>query len=209
MKIKKLEIINFGGIKNKTFNFEENFNFIKEKNEFGKSTIIEVIRVIFYGFHKIKNYDYLPFDGSKIEIKGYFEDFSIERNHFGERTSSKIDFFKIGKSFALANNSIFKFLRDEKNNLDKDILNIFNRYFEAGVEDFSSDIFIINSDILDEKRKFLKNAKKNELSFYDSFDYKGLLFEDLYQKLEEEKKKIYTNNINSNSKIKYNERKIN
>lgn len=55
MKINNLKINNFGKIKNKEINLEDNINLIYGKNETGKSTILKFIYSMLYGISKNKN----------------------------------------------------------------------------------------------------------------------------------------------------------
>ena len=55
MKIKKLNINNYGNLENKEINFQNNINIIYGKNESGKSTLLNFIKNIFYGISKNKN----------------------------------------------------------------------------------------------------------------------------------------------------------
>lgn len=58
MIIKKVNIKNFGGIKNKEINFSTGFNIIYGENEAGKSTIQSFIKIWLYGFSSYKGKDY-------------------------------------------------------------------------------------------------------------------------------------------------------
>lgn len=58
MIIKKINIIAFGGIKNKEINFNEGMNLVYGENEAGKSTIQSFIKVWLYGFSNYKGKDY-------------------------------------------------------------------------------------------------------------------------------------------------------
>jgi uncharacterized protein YhaN len=48
--IKNIYIESFGGLLNKSFDFNEGFNIIYGENEYGKSTIAEFIKIMLYGF---------------------------------------------------------------------------------------------------------------------------------------------------------------
>ena len=58
MIIKNVNIIAFGGIKNKKINFNKGLNLIYGENEAGKSTIQAFIKVWLYGFSSYKGKDY-------------------------------------------------------------------------------------------------------------------------------------------------------
>ena len=49
MKIKRVYIAAFGGLKNKTVDFEDGFNVIYGENENGKTTVMTFIKMMFYG----------------------------------------------------------------------------------------------------------------------------------------------------------------
>ena len=71
MKIKRIHIINFAGLKNKTINFKDGFNLIYGENESGKSSIEKFIRMWLYGVHgrggNIKERKkYMPINGANI-----------------------------------------------------------------------------------------------------------------------------------------------
>ena len=71
MKIKRIHIINFAGLKNKTINFKDGFNLIYGENESGKSSIEKFIRMWLYGVHgrggNIKERKkYMPINGENI-----------------------------------------------------------------------------------------------------------------------------------------------
>lgn len=58
MIIKKINIISFGGLKNKEINFSKGMNLVYGENEAGKSTIQSFIKVWLYGFSNYKGKDY-------------------------------------------------------------------------------------------------------------------------------------------------------
>jgi len=73
MKIKKLQINNFGKLKNKEITLESGINVIYGENESGKSTLLDFIISMFYGINKnkngkdISNYDkYIPWEERRI-----------------------------------------------------------------------------------------------------------------------------------------------
>ena len=49
MKIKRVNIAAFGGLENKTVSFEDGFNVIYGENENGKTTVMNFIKMMFYG----------------------------------------------------------------------------------------------------------------------------------------------------------------
>ena len=76
MKIKNIKINNYGTLKQKEINLENNINIIYGKNESGKSTLLNYLKNIFYGISKNKNgkeisdYEkYLPWVGEEFSGK--------------------------------------------------------------------------------------------------------------------------------------------
>lgn len=70
MKLIRLYIENFGGLSGYSLEFQQNLTVIEEANGFGKTTLAEFLRAMFYGFpRKAKDPDknrrqrYLPWDG--------------------------------------------------------------------------------------------------------------------------------------------------
>ncbi len=206
MKIKELKIRTFAGIKDRTITFEDDFNHLTHKNEFGKSSIIEALKAGIYGFSPIKNYPYLPLSAEKIDFtcKLNLQDearqltnVELTRLHSGERVQSKIsyqiDAENSKKSKAIRNKSLFDALKEN----DGIILN-----------EIHPDCWIIDSDSIEEHKKFLKNIKKSSVSLYESINYKGNSLADIRQIIDKQKREIYTNSANSNSKIKKNQAQI-
>ena len=94
MKIKKIKINNYGTLKQKEINLENNINIIYGKNETGKSTLLNFLRTSFYGISKNKN-------GKEMSDYGkYFP-------WIGEEFSGKI-------RYELDNEKIFEVYRDFK-----------------------------------------------------------------------------------------------
>ena len=88
MKIKSLYISAFGGVKDLKLDFENDFTVIFGENEQGKTTIMNFIKMMFYGSERAKGdlaksprKKYTPWDNSQM--------------------SGSIDFEKDGKSFRL------------------------------------------------------------------------------------------------------------
>ncbi|MBR3144456.1 MAG: AAA family ATPase [Clostridia bacterium] len=99
MKISKIEIASFGGLKNTTIDFSDNFNLVFGENENGKTTLMTFIKCMFYGTGKRKNSlkesareKYTPWDGSKMGGRIYFShndtNYCLEREF---RTSDSTD----------------------------------------------------------------------------------------------------------------------
>ncbi len=74
MRIKRLEIGAFGKFRNYTLELEDGFSLFYGENEEGKSTVMEFVRMMFYG-SSVRGGDaatnprkkYLPWDGAKME----------------------------------------------------------------------------------------------------------------------------------------------
>ncbi len=101
MKIKKLHIISFGGLKNYTLEFDNGFNCIYGENEKGKTTIMAFIKMMFYGNERgssqiSKNIrkKYTPWDGSSMAGSIEFEDkgkwYKLEREFRSSNSTDKV-----------------------------------------------------------------------------------------------------------------------
>lgn len=73
MKLESLYIENFGGLSRYSLNFEDGITVVQEANGFGKTTLAEFIRAMFYGFpRKAKTLEkslrqkYTPWNGGKF-----------------------------------------------------------------------------------------------------------------------------------------------
>lgn len=98
MKIKRVYIAAFGGLKNKTVDFEDGFNVIYGENENGKTTVMTFIKMMFYGSERgssalAKNprKKYAPWSGEKpagsIDFEHGGRNYRLERE-FGKTNSS-------------------------------------------------------------------------------------------------------------------------
>lgn len=206
MKIRSLKIDRFGGVKDKAFLFQDGFNCIARANEYGKSTSIEAIKAALYGFSPVKTFPYLPLVSSEgirftCEIDVSQEDSQlskllITRMHSGEKGSGTLELYSREgartEGLPIRNKPVFDALREA-------------RGIDLGGMD--SSLWILHSDSIEEHRRFLKHAK-GEISLYESIQYRGRPLEDMLKSIEEERRAIYTNNANSNSKIKKNEGEI-
>lgn len=103
MKLVSLYIENFGGLSQYSLNFDAGVTMIQEPNGFGKTTLAEFIRAMFYGFprktktlEKSKRQKYTPWNGGKCGGNLVFEaqgqQYRIERT-FG--ATPKGDTFKL------------------------------------------------------------------------------------------------------------------
>lgn len=101
MKINKINIISFGGLKNYSIDFSEGFNCIYGENENGKTTILSFIKMMFYGNERgssqiSKNIrkKYTPWDGSpmagSIEFEENGKKYRLEREFRASNSTDKI-----------------------------------------------------------------------------------------------------------------------
>ena len=88
MKIKRVYIAAFGGLKNKTVDFEDGFNVIYGENENGKTTVMTFIKMMFYGSER----------GSSALAKNPRKKYAPWS---GERAAGSIDFEHGGRSYRL------------------------------------------------------------------------------------------------------------
>ena len=102
MIINKLEIINFGKFKNKTIEFCDGFNVVLGNNEAGKSTVIDFIYAMLYGFGEKRGTlplreKYIPWDSSYCEGKIFLTLDDGEKIFVYRRTgeTKKSDIFKV------------------------------------------------------------------------------------------------------------------
>lgn len=99
MRLISCYIENFGGLSKSTFKFNEGITEIQEQNGFGKTTLAEFIRAMFYGFpratksiEKNRRKKYAPWQGGKyggnlvFEYKGVI--YRIERTFDPVRTTA-------------------------------------------------------------------------------------------------------------------------
>ena len=98
MKINRIYIAAFGGLKNKTIDFKDGFSVIYGENENGKTTIMTFIKMMFYGSERgsssiAKNprKKYAPWSGEKsagsIDFEHGGRSYRLERE-FGNTNSS-------------------------------------------------------------------------------------------------------------------------
>lgn len=88
MKIKRVYIAAFGGLKNKTVDFEDGFNVIYGENENGKTTVMTFIKMMFYGSER----------GSSAIAKNPRKKYAPWS---GERPAGSIDFEHGGRNYRL------------------------------------------------------------------------------------------------------------
>ena len=101
MKINKIHIISFGGLKNYTLDLKDGFNCIYGENEKGKTTIMSFIKMMFYGNEKggsqlSKNIrkKYTPWDSSlmagSIEFEKNGRAYRLEREFKTSNSTDKV-----------------------------------------------------------------------------------------------------------------------
>lgn len=107
MKINALHISAFGGIKNLNLDFNENFNIIYGDNENGKTTIMNFVKMMFYGTERSsaqlsKNLrkKYTPWDNSvmagSIDFENGGRNYRIERIFGSSNSTDKVTLLDLG-----------------------------------------------------------------------------------------------------------------
>ena len=101
MKIKSLHIASFGGLKNLDLDFDSCFNVVYGDNENGKTTIMNFIKMMFYGsersgkeFNKNIRKKYTPWDGSNmagsIDFENNGRNYRLERIFGSSNSTDKV-----------------------------------------------------------------------------------------------------------------------
>ncbi len=101
MKIKVINVISFGGLKNYSLSLEEGLNCIYGENEKGKSTLMAFIKMMFYGndrgssqISKNIRKKYTPWDGSPMAGSIIFsyngKDYKLEREFKSSNSTDKV-----------------------------------------------------------------------------------------------------------------------
>lgn len=136
MLIKKVQVNNFGKLKNKEIELKNGINVIYGENESGKSTLLDFIVSIFYGINKnkngkeISNYDkYMPWNEGEFSGKICYEldnheKFEVYRN-FTKKSPKIFDenANDISKKFAIDKSEGNKFFY-EQTKVDEDLFNM-------------------------------------------------------------------------------------
>ena len=143
MLIKRLELRSFGKFKNKTVALSDGFNLIYGGNGAGKTTIMDFIRLMFYGrcgsdrsrdISKSPRKKYMPWDGSPMSGAAEFE--YAGRTYLLSRT--------FGKTPSADSVTLFDVTRGE--NLPIDDINfkdsIGARFFGMELDEFERTVFI-------------------------------------------------------------------
>ena len=101
MKILKLHIAAFGGLKDKTLELSDGFHVIYGENENGKTTVMNFIKMMFYGnargsaqIAKNPRKKYTPWDGSpmagSIEFEHEGRTYRLEREFKSSNSTDKV-----------------------------------------------------------------------------------------------------------------------
>lgn len=101
MRIKRVNIAAFGGLKNKVIDFKDGFNVVYGDNENGKTTVMSFIKMMFYGSGRgsaqiAKNIrkKYTPWDGSamagSIEFELNGKNYRLEREFRSSDSTDKV-----------------------------------------------------------------------------------------------------------------------
>lgn len=187
MWIKELNLDSYGCHIDKKIELKKGLNVIKEKNEWGKSTVFDSIISLYNGFDKSAS-KYLSWKtniisfSAKLDFDG--KDLIINRDNIAGKKNASIIFND--KKTAIKNKSIFEILELEK--LDKELWSL--------TEDTNSIFNLIKSSSY---KELIFNTVSDNIIDFNLIDEKILI----------DIKKIYTNTKNSVSKIYKLDREIN
>ena len=136
MKIKRIYIAAFGGLKNKTIDFKDGFSVIYGENENGKTTIMTFIKMMFYGSER----------GSSSIAKNPRKKYAPWS---GERSAGSIDFEHGGRSYRLERefgntNSSDKITLTDMSDGTRESLsgNVGERFFGLSAAAFERSVFV-------------------------------------------------------------------
>ncbi len=145
MKINKIYISAFGGLKDFTLEFNDKFNVIHGQNEDGKTTVMAFIRAMFYGTGgKVKNLEnslrarYTPWDNSAMGGRIYFEskgkDYILEREFRKSDSTDRVMLTDVlsGESEAVESDIGSRFLGLTADGFEK---SVFINSFVSGIAD--------------------------------------------------------------------------
>lgn len=123
MKIKKVDFLSFGKLKNQSFELSEGVNIIYGNNESGKSTIIEGILTLLYGIYPTakENNQLVNWDNQKLSLKGEIE---LEDNSYEisrELMSQPIGSVKNNNEIKQINNNTLEYIQELPLALFKDL----------------------------------------------------------------------------------------
>ncbi len=190
MWIKDINVKSFGALKDKSFSFNNGLNEIKENNEFGKSTLKNLIKAGFYGFELPTRYPYKPLDNESIDfsMQLYIDAKAVTLNR--EITSSAKGCLCQGDEKINIKNKPF-FSELEKGGLEN-------------IKEIPASTFIIDSNSIAEMKNFTKELSSIDINSYQAFEYNGLSIDTAIKKLSEKARILYTNTKNSVSLYKKN-----
>ena len=136
MKIKRVYIAAFGGLKNKTVDFEDGFNVIYGENENGKTTVMTFIKMMFYGSER----------GSSALAKNPRKKYAPWS---GERAAGSIDFehggrnYRLEREFGKTNSSDKITLTDMSAGTRESLLgDVGSRFFGLSAAAFERSVFV-------------------------------------------------------------------
>ena len=136
MKINRIYIAAFGGLKNKTIDFKDGFSVIYGENENGKTTIMTFIKMMFYGSER----------GSSSIAKNPRKKYAPWS---GERSAGSIDFEHGGRSYRLERefgntNSSDKITLTDMSDGTRESLsgNVGERFFGLSAAAFERSVFV-------------------------------------------------------------------
>lgn len=136
MKINRIYIAAFGGLKNKTIDFKDGFSVIYGENENGKTTIMTFIKMMFYGSER----------GSSSIAKNLRKKYAPWS---GEKSAGSIDFEHGGRSYRLERefgntNSSDKFTLTDMSDGTRESLsgNVGERFFGLSAAAFERSVFV-------------------------------------------------------------------
>lgn len=183
MKLIKCYVENFGKIRKKEIQFENNLTIFKEENGWGKTTLSVFIKSMLYGFdkstkEKAERQKYMPWNGGKyggnldLEIKGIR--YRIER-FFGETPK--------GDTFTLTNLETNKEVNTYTEKIGEEI-------FKLDKESFAKSIYIPQKGIEVEISNDLTTKLTNLDTIQDDMDKYGEAQKKLVKKSDQLKKEI-------------------
>ena len=136
MKINRIYIAAFGGLKNKTIDFKDGFSVIYGENENGKTTIMTFIKMMFYGSER----------GSSSIAKNPRKKYA---SWSGEKSAGSIDFEHGGRSYRLERefgntNSSDKITLTDMSDGTRESLsgNVGERFFGLSAAAFERSVFV-------------------------------------------------------------------
>ncbi|BEP28559.1 AAA family ATPase [Helicovermis profundi] len=176
--LKEIELNRYGKYKDKKFKFKNGLNFIVGNNEEGKTTLINAIKDLLFGFNspRLKNNKYSPWNGKSVEIGGKFIVDGSEINLKREISNSLKSYFKQGESITKLSNKVFPYydyLSKETYSyiyaITQDEMNLltsksWNSIMESLIENYGVENFNTPSEAIailqKEKNEILRDSKR-------------------------------------------------